>query len=522
MIQLLINILLFLFVYMAVFMVYYGLCVFMSSKSRRFVMKQKFQQSSLPNNIVLVIYARNDEATIVPLLESLNKQNYPKENYQTHIILDNCIDNSSNILEFVGGAKIWRVGDEAPVGKDEAVSWLLERLLSFQNIDAFVFLSADRYVDENFLLSVNAALYDEKIIVGSTEYAVKTKNIKNCIQASYHNYMSRIFNTARSLLGLATVVDSDIFVIKQEVLEKIKCVDFQDNNSDLKYTTLLVRNNFIPKYYPTVKTFTSISNYKDKKPSVTFKLGLFWHCLKLLPKSNLKFLEFIMNMLAPNFWLLLLIYAILFIFTYNYHFIIDFSVVIACGVIMAAVFLASFFTAKFNRKSAAYTMLYPFYSLFILFINIPLMRAVTNKVLKKQQKKSSFEMSTVPVQVTDGRNNLQCKLDLVSENGLVKAVFRFKKKKYSSASHIRMLDAIKDISDKLNEHGFRLKICQSCGYFNLNLDGSTNMVKGFCNRLVVQKMSEEPMDTILWNACPYYLPQEVNKVIDINTFRENS
>ena len=96
MIQLLINILLFLFVYMAVFMVYYGLCVFMSSKSRRFVMKQKFQQSSLPNNIVLVIYARNDEATIVPLLESLNKQNYPKENYQTHIILDNCIDNSSN------------------------------------------------------------------------------------------------------------------------------------------------------------------------------------------------------------------------------------------------------------------------------------------------------------------------------------------------------------------------------------------------------------------------------------------
>ena len=124
--------------------------------------------------------------------------------------------------------------------------------------------------------------------------------------------MSRIFNTARSLLGLATVVDSDIFVIKQEVLEKIKCVDFQDNNSDLKYTTLLVRNNFIPKYYPTVKTFTSISNYKDKKPSVTFKLGLFWHCLKLLPKSNLKFLEFIMNMLAPNFWLLLLIYAILF------------------------------------------------------------------------------------------------------------------------------------------------------------------------------------------------------------------
>ena len=217
MIQLLINVLLFLFVYMAVFMLYYMLCVFMSSKARNFVKKQKYQQSSLPNNIVLVVYARNDESTIVPLLESLNKQNYPKENYQTHIILDNCTDNSSNILEFVGGAKIWRVGEDAPVGKDEAVSWLLERLLSFQNIDAFVFLSADRYVDENFLLSVNSALYDEKIIVGSTEYAVKTKTVKSYIQAAYNIYKNKIFNTARSLLGLATVIDSDIFVIKQEV-----------------------------------------------------------------------------------------------------------------------------------------------------------------------------------------------------------------------------------------------------------------------------------------------------------------
>ena len=522
MIQLLLNILLCLFIYMAVFIVYYALCVFMSSKSRRFVMKQKFQQSSLPNNIVLVIYARNDESTIVPLLESLNKQNYPKENYQTHIILDNCTDNSSNILEFVGGVKIWRVGEDSPVGKDEAVSWLLERLLSFQNIDAFVFLSADRYVDENFLLSINSALYDEKIIVGATEYAVKTKTVKNYVQAAYSIYMNRIFNTARSLLGLATVIDSDIFVIKQEVLEKIKCVDFQDTNSDLKYTTLLVRNNFIPKYYPTVRTFTSISNYKDKKPSVSFKLGLFWHCLKLIPKSNIRFVEFIVNNLAPNFWFLLLIYTILFIFTYNYYFVIDFWAIVTCGILTALVFVASFFTAKIHKKSVPYVLLYPFYSLVMLVLNIPVVRMVTNRVLKKNKKEGSFEMSTVPVQVTDGRNNLQCKLDLVSENGLVKAVFRFKKKKYSSSSHIRMLDAIKDISDKLTEHGFRLKICQSCGYFNLNLDGSTNMVKGFCNRLVVQKMSEEPMDTILWNACPYYLPQEVNKVIDINTFRDNS
>ena len=94
-------------------------------------------------------------------------------------------------------------------------------------------------------------------------------------------------------------------------------------------------------------------------------------------------------------------------------------------------------------------------------------------------------------------------------------------KKYSSSSQIRMVDAIKEVCDKLNEHGFRIKICQSCGYFNLKLDGSTNMVKGYCNRLIVQKETDMPLDTILWNSCPYYVPQEVNKIIDINNFRDN-
>ena len=164
--------------------------------------------------------------------------------------------------------------------------------------------------------------------------------------------------------------------------------------------------------------------------------------------------------------------------------------------------------------------MYPFVSLIKIFAHIPLIGAVINMFSKKPASDESYEMTTVDIAVTDGQNDLPCKLDLISESGLVKAVFRFKKKKYSSDSHIRMVDAIKDISDKLNEHGFRIKICQSCGYFNLKLDGSTNMVKGYCNRLLVQNLSDVPLETVLWNSCEYYLPQEVNKVIDINTFRD--
>lgn len=521
MIDLLINTLILLFLYCVAFIIYFVLCVAFSAKTGKLVAKQKYNLTKSMHNIVLIIYARNDETTIVPLLESLNKQNYPLENYQTHIILDNCTDNSSNILEFVGGAKIWRVGDSAPVGKDEAVSWLLERLLSFQNVHAFTFLNANRYVDENFIASINAGLQDEQIIVGSTDYIVKTKTVPNLVKSAYNEYSNRIFNTARSMMGLAAVVDSDCFVIKQEVLEKIKCVDFKDLNSELKYSTLLVRNKFIPKYLPTVRTFTSIDNYKSRKPSVSFKLSLCWHCLSLLFKSNFKFAEFIVNIMAPNFWMFMLIYTSVMIFTYNYYFFFDFNAVFALALIMTVAFISSLFFAKLRKEQVPYLFLYPFYSLLKIFTHIPVVGHIIKMAGKSKEEADAREMTTIDITVTDGINDLQCKLDLISDSGLVKAVFHFKKKKYSSTSHIRMVDAIKDISDKLNDHGFRIKICQSCGYFNLKLDGSTNMIKGYCNRMVVQQLSESPMDTILWNSCEHFLPQEINKIIDINTFRDN-
>ena len=520
MVNFLLNLLIILFVYVIVYILYYAVCVFNSTKAKKFLIKQKYNAASKPNNMILIIYARNNEATIVPLLEALNKQNYPKDNYQTHIILDHCTDNSSNILEFIGGAKIWRVGENAPVGRDEAVSWLLEGLLSYQNVDAFVFLNANRYIDENFLASINANLSGENILIGSTDYIVRTKSLLNKIKTTSHSYIDRIFNCGRSLMGLASVVDSDIFIVRKDVLDKIKCVDFKDINSELKYTTLLVRNGFIPKFCPLVKTYTSIDNFNDRKPSISFKLSLVWHCLGLIFKSNLKFGEFMFSILAPNFWFLMLIYFSIFVFTYNYYFFFDYSFVFAMGVILGASFITSLFTSKIGKENVIYLLLYPFYSLLKIFFHVPVIGTIIDKINNK--KDENRECSTVDVYVTDGRNNLACKLDLISESGLVKAVFRFKKKKYSSSSQIRMVDAIKEVSDKLNEHGFRIKICQSCGYFNLKMDGSTNMVKGYCNRLILQKESDMPLDTILWNSCPYYVPQEVNKIIDLNNFRDNS
>ena len=110
------------FIYVAVFTIYFALIVCASF----FKPKKKEDILQTFKNLIVIIYSHNNEKTIVNLLEQLNKQNYPKANYQVHIILDNCTDDSSNKLEFVGGAKIWRLTDDMPLGRDKAVSWLLE------------------------------------------------------------------------------------------------------------------------------------------------------------------------------------------------------------------------------------------------------------------------------------------------------------------------------------------------------------------------------------------------------------
>ena len=130
--SLLLLILLCFFLYIAIFTIYFSIVVAASMiKTKK---KSLNDERKEYKNLIVIIYSHNNEKTIVNLLEQLNKQDYPKGNYQTHIILDNCSDNSSNKLEFVGGAKLWRLTDDAPLGRDKAISWLLENLLSFKKV----------------------------------------------------------------------------------------------------------------------------------------------------------------------------------------------------------------------------------------------------------------------------------------------------------------------------------------------------------------------------------------------------
>ncbi len=515
------KILILVFTYIIVFTVYFTLIVFKSTKRRSLDNKQKYMTNSYNNNIVVVLYAQNNEQTVVPLLEQLNKQDYPTANYQVHIVLDNCTDNSANMLEFVGGAKIWRLSEGAPIGKDEAISWLLERLISFKNVNAFVFLNANRTIDRTFLSTINTSLFTNDVVIGATDLIAEKEDLRFKILDAITKYRNYVIKVGRSVMGLATRVDSDVVAIRQEVLEKIKCVDFKDTESELKYTVLLAKNNFIPTFNPNIKTRVKLGDFVFKKPSLSFKFSLFRHCFALIFSSTPKFSEFIFSMFTPNAVVLVGLYLTFAVFTNSYYFFYEFPFVLAVGGLLLASFLWSLAVVRIYDVNPLHIIYYPFYALYLRFFK----NSIPARLIRKcsgDKPSSNIDQATIDVEVTDGKNTLPCKLDLISEDGLVKVIFRFKKKRYVTDSHIRMCDAIKDIAKKLNDHGFRIKICQTCAFFSAKIDGTTNMLKGYCNRQPEDSQLMDPKEMLLWNTCFYYLPEDLNKIVDINNYKRKS
>ena len=208
-------------------------------------------------------------------------------------------------------------------------------------------------------------------------------------------------------------------------------------------------------------------------------------------------------------------------YSFNYIFLFDFPWSVFLAVILAAAFGLSVYKSNLYFKPLIYLCSSPFFTLFKTLCEIPFFKKISK--FTKRKNKKNVEIISVPVYVTNGKSIFQCTLDMISEEGFKKAVFRYKNKKQESTqSYVRMCDAVKNISDLLEQHGFRMKICQSCAYFSPKIDGTNNMVKGYCNKAAIDNPNcVDAPETLLWNTCEFFIPQEVSKVIDISNYIKN-
>ena len=510
--ELILNIL---YLYVAVYSLYFLALAIRNLNDKPFKIEKRYAQYSEKDNLAVIIYARNNRITLDNLIKELKMQDYPINNFRVFIILDNCSDGSEQLFideKFVNLIDIKNVGT---VGKDQAVSMLVEKLANDQTIDSYVFLDADRSIPSDFLSTVNAALMHNSALSGETLIITDNIGPVDKIKAAYQKYHMNFMRKARSLFGLAASADSGVFIIKKDIVDEIGCIDFKDINSELKYSMLLSKIKAPCTFNPNIQTYVDTANYEFRKPRLSARLELFKNCFSEIWTKNYIFAEHTFSLLNPNIWMILLIYGVVLKHSYRYYFFIDFKIVFFTFLILLAGFGISLINSKLRFREILLLCLYPIYSLCHIIKNLPPVRVIRNKILQKEEMAEGTEKLAIDAFVMNSAGReLPCKLEFISESGLAKIKFMYKNKKFVTGKHLRMIDALQEIRQKLSDYGFILKICSCCKYFTSNVDGSTNMLKGFCNSDYPSPSIKEPKPTLIWNSCTDFEPAVVSNLFD--------
>lgn len=173
------------------------------------------------NKFGIVISARNEENVIGNLLESINRQDYPKELIKVFLIADNCTDNTAEVGRQYGARVLERQNKEL-VGKGYALDYLFKQLLAENDdCDAYIVFDADNLVDKNFVKEMNVNF--NRGYIALTSYRNSKNYGTNWITAGYSLWFLReakYLNNARMRLGTSCAISGTGFCISRKIVER--------------------------------------------------------------------------------------------------------------------------------------------------------------------------------------------------------------------------------------------------------------------------------------------------------------
>lgn len=183
---------------------------------------RKFKPAKKKHKYAIVIAARNEEAVIGNLLDSIKKQDYPSELLTTFVVADNCTDKTAEIVRSKGGICYERFDNERKT-KGFALQYLFEKIeedYGRMNFEGYFVFDADNLLKKDYITRMNEAFDSgEKII---TSYR-NTKNFdENWIASTYALHWIRSIRTnhrARSVLRLATNIQGTGFLFANEIVK---------------------------------------------------------------------------------------------------------------------------------------------------------------------------------------------------------------------------------------------------------------------------------------------------------------
>lgn len=186
--------------------------------------RKKPEKAEKQHRFAILIAARNEEAVLPHLLETIRNQNYPAQLITTYVIADNCTDSTAKVASR-GGARVYERFNTEKVGKGYALNHLIDKIREeeggLERFDAFMIFDADNLLDENFMTQINITCDQGYGVFSSFR---NTKNFgTNWISsghAMWYLHDSVHLNQSRYLLGNPCFVTGTGFGFTREVLEK--------------------------------------------------------------------------------------------------------------------------------------------------------------------------------------------------------------------------------------------------------------------------------------------------------------
>lgn len=490
-----------LYLYITIFTVYFIVLALVSMKSQR---KVRDKYTSKDANLCVVVYATGVSDTLENLIKQLKNQTYSKQNYTIYAVLDKCENISEVTLQTELNVNLININNLEPVGKSQAYSIIAEKLQDIKDLDAYVFLDAKNYVDYDFLENINYYLTKYQVFNPVINYLPQVDSLTfwQNVKSAYSRYIFKFWNSSRTRLGLTNIIDTNAFVIKKDLLNKLAVYDFRDIISEVEYTYKLAKEGIKVAQIEDLKVYKSIDHFEFRIPSLSKRLNIFW--TNLFKQQNWVSREFILSLANPNWLVCLLGYFLLLKHSYIFPFWVGYSTILISFVLLLVVLCISLLNSKLTSKEYLYLFAYPMHSIGRMAYNFPPFRGIRN-LIKQTTRKHVIEKMTTNVIVSDGIHDFQCQLELISDDGLARVTFINKNKRYTTKNnHLRMIDAVRELTIKLADYGMTLKVCQCCKYFQPVVDGSTNMVKGCCNCQFQGRTPGDMIPTLIWNTCPKF------------------
>lgn len=208
------------FIYYIVFIIVllYGLYFLLTGFWAFIKNKHKIGNYESKNKFGILIAARNEEVVIGSLVESLKKQNYPKNLYDIIVFVNNSSDNTDKAAKKAGATV---VNVDVPVkSKGDVLKYAFNKYKD-SDYDAYVIFDADNVVHPDFLKRMNDT------IESGYEVAEGFRDSKNfddnwlsgCYTLFYY-IQNFFFNKSRMNVGLSGSINGTGFMVKRETINR--------------------------------------------------------------------------------------------------------------------------------------------------------------------------------------------------------------------------------------------------------------------------------------------------------------